>query len=95
MVVAPLLLEKLGEMVLAVEDAFQSRVVGRREGAASMRAFEAGLVVGLLFNSHLLKRVCCFTTSGALVLCSRKHARSFAWRSGQLRSQLLRRRFRG
>ena len=45
MVVAPLLLEKLGEMVLAVEDAFQSRVVGRREGAASMRAFEAGLVV--------------------------------------------------
>jgi hypothetical protein len=53
MVVAPLLLEKLGEMVLAVENAFQSCIIGWRKGAASMRAFEAGLVVGLLFNSYL------------------------------------------
>lgn len=53
MVVTALLLEKLGEMVLAVEDAFQSCVIGRRKGAASMRALEAGLVVGLFFNRYL------------------------------------------
>ena len=56
MVVAPLLLEQLREMVLAVDDAFE-RSIGRwRKLAAPMRAFEAGLVVGFAFHGQLPER---------------------------------------
>lgn len=53
MVVAPLLLEKLGEVMLAVEDAFEGSIVGRSNSTASMRALKTGLVICLAFNSHL------------------------------------------
>jgi hypothetical protein len=53
MVVTSLLLEKLREMMLAVEDALQGCIVGRWDGTAPMGAFEAGLVVCLFFNWYL------------------------------------------
>lgn len=40
-------------MVLAVEDTFQGGIIRWRNGTAPVRAFEAGLVVGLSFNCHL------------------------------------------
>jgi len=64
MVVASLLLEKLREMVLAVEDPLQGCIVGWCDGTATMGALEAGLVVGLFFNCHLQcfikKSIACF-----------------------------------
>ena len=45
MVVAPLLLEQLGEMMLAVEDAFKGSIVGGGNSTASMGAFKAGLMI--------------------------------------------------
>jgi hypothetical protein len=67
MVVASLLLEKLREMVLAVEDPLQGCIVGWCDGTATMGAFEAGLVVGLFFNCYLQcfikKSTACFVPS--------------------------------
>jgi len=45
MVVAPFLSEKLREMMLAVENALQGGIVGRRDGTASMGAFETELMI--------------------------------------------------
>lgn len=55
MAVASLLLEKLGEVVLAVENALKRSIVGRSNSTASMGAFKTGLVVCLAFDSHLQK----------------------------------------
>jgi hypothetical protein len=52
-VVAALLLEELLEVVLAVENPFQRRVVGGRDGTAPMRAPEARLVVRLPLDGDL------------------------------------------
>jgi hypothetical protein len=56
-VVAALLLEQLREMDLAVEDPVERGVGGRGEDAAPVRAFEAALVVGFAFQSHLSKKI--------------------------------------
>ena len=43
MIVAPFLLEQLGEMMLAVEDPFKGCIIGRRNRAASMGALKQDL----------------------------------------------------
>lgn len=78
MIVAAFLLKQLGEMVLAVQNAFKSSIVRGRDGAATVGAFETGLVIRLALNCYLFKGICSLATSGTFFLGSRKHSSCFA-----------------
>ena len=53
----PLLLDQLDVMMLAVELPLVRDVVRRADGASSMAALEAALVVRLAFQRHLNKKI--------------------------------------
>lgn len=74
-VVAARLLEQLPEVVLAVQDPVEGRVGGGRQEAAAVGALEAGLVVGLALQGHLLQWVHSLLAGSTLVLSSTEHRR--------------------
>ena len=77
-IVTSFLLEKLSEMVFAVQDPFKRCVVRWRDRTASVRTLEARLVVTLALHGYLLDRVHCFTASSAFILRSREHSSNSA-----------------
>lgn len=78
MIVAPFLLKKLREMVLAIQNALKGCIIWWSYRTTTVWTLETWFVIGLAFYCHLLQWISSFATCSTLFLGPRKHARSFA-----------------